>query len=77
MIFTRSQYEDLTAPQVGPSPLKTPAEADFLDTEEFYNVMQVYRWAPDKISTGSEEITASEAFEAVKDYIRLKLWITL
>jgi hypothetical protein len=42
---------------------------DLLDTEEFYNVMQVYRWAG-LIKGGSREEDVVPAFEAVKDWIR-------
>ena len=44
-------------------------ERDILDTQDFYEVMQTYRWAG-LVRGGSREEDVVPAFEGVKDWIR-------
>lgn len=43
---------------------------DFLESQEFFDLMQRYRHAPD--FHGTTAMVAAEAFEKVQDYIRVK-----
>ena len=40
-----------------------------VESEEFYNLMQQYRWAADRVPLHSGLPTASEAYQAVIEYI--------
>lgn len=44
---------------------------DWLDSEEFYELCQQYRWAQDGVRRGPGALTAVEAFEQLKSHIRL------
>jgi hypothetical protein len=39
---------------------------EWLDTQEFYELCQQYRWAQDGVPRGPEALTAAEAFEVLK-----------
>lgn len=40
-----------------------------IDSEEFYELMQTYRWAEDVEPASPGQPTAQEAYQAVIDYI--------
>lgn len=42
---------------------------EWLDSEEFYELCQQYRWAQDGIARGPGAMTAAEAFEFLKNEI--------
>lgn len=47
------------------------APEHWLDGQEFYELCQQYRWAEDGMPRHAGLPTASQSFEAIKDYIRL------
>jgi hypothetical protein len=48
--------------------LKTGTPEDFLETQDFYELMQAYRWSG--ILHGGREEDVVKTFEAVKDFVR-------
>jgi hypothetical protein len=49
--------------------LKTGTLEDFLETQDFYELMQAYRWSG--ILHGGREEDVVKTFEAVKEFVRI------
>ncbi len=47
--------------------------SDYLDEQDFYEVCQTYRHAQDVLPLAPGLLTAAEAFDALKEYIRQNL----
>ena len=51
---------------------ESPPVSEWLDSRDFYELCQAYRWAQDGVARGPDAPTAAEAFEELKRQILLR-----